>query len=384
LLVAGIFTGLFYLYEKERRMNVRKFVFILVSLSALMVILSGCQSASTTAATSEFQNMPSVAETDMATPEPTAVEAAKSSPQTESTEASMPTETPVAEALAPLKIGVAVDLSGQLAPYGQDLWQGLQLGLAYATDDSMSVAGHPLELVMRDTNSDVQTGAAVVEELLVDEQIDIFVGPTSSAISLSTQALTQQMGLVNFVTAGAPNFTGAAWNQNTFRVCHILPPDGPVVSTSSAGPVTTEFLDNDLISQRLPDEIGTLGLISYHYDLPKTPANAWLVEQHQAQYGEVPDLETECGFSTAQAIVAALQATNGDPSAGQMIPALEGLQFEGVKGQYTIRAADHQVLAPLYIVRLTSVDDPEQHYFELVEEITDPDAVYACNAPNCN
>jgi branched-chain amino acid transport system substrate-binding protein len=142
----------------------------------------------------------------------------------------------------------------------------------------------------------------------------------------------------------------------------------------------------------------TVAYIVYHYTLPDNEINDWMVEQHIARYqppeayqafypadwqgGEVPGLFTECGFSTAQALVLALQATGGDTDPGVLIPALEGLSFEGPKGEYTIRPEDHQALQPMYIIEVVS-EAPEEPfaYFNLVREVSGEDAAPPCLAP---
>ena len=131
-----------------------------------------------------------------------------------------------------------------------------------------------------------------------------------------------------------------------------------------------------------PGLVGATGLIVYHYTLPQTEANDYLTEQYNAQFGGNPDLFSECGFATAQAVVAALEATGGDTSSEALIEAMEGLTFEGPKGTYTIRPEDHQALAAMYIVELASVDDPEERYFTLVEEVSGEDSAPPCSAPN--
>jgi branched-chain amino acid transport system substrate-binding protein len=146
-------------------------------------------------------------------------------------------------------------------------------------------------------------------------------------------------------------------------------------------PFITGFSSNDTIPLLDPGNIGATGLIVYHYSLPQTEANDWLVEHHNEAYGGNPDLFSECGFATAQAVVAALEATEGDTSAESLIAALEGLEFEGPKGSYVIRPEDHQALASMYIVSLISVDDPDQAYFELVEEISGETSAPPCTAP---
>jgi branched-chain amino acid transport system substrate-binding protein len=148
-------------------------------------------------------------------------------------------------------------------------------------------------------------------------------------------------------------------------------------------PFITGFSSNDTVRLLDPGFVGATGLIVYHYTLPDTPANDWLIEQHNEQHGENPDLFSECGFATAQAVVAALEETGGDTDAGSLIEALRGLSFEGPKGTYTIRAGDHQALASMYIVELISVDDPDEAYFSLVREVSGEESAPPCTAANC-
>lgn len=148
-------------------------------------------------------------------------------------------------------------------------------------------------------------------------------------------------------------------------------------------PIITGFSSNDLTKLLDAGNVGSVGLIVYHYSLPDTEANTYLTEQYIERFAGPPDLFSECGFATAQAVVAALAATEGESSADALIGALEGLSFEGPKGSYTLRAEDHQALAPMYVVRLTNVDDPEDKFFELVEEVSADVAAPPCVAETC-
>ncbi|MGH2543085.1 MAG: ABC transporter substrate-binding protein, partial [Ardenticatenaceae bacterium] len=148
-------------------------------------------------------------------------------------------------------------------------------------------------------------------------------------------------------------------------------------------PIITGFSSNDLTQLLDPGNVGSVGLIVYHYTLPDTEANDYLTEQYIEQFDTPPDLFSECGFATAQAVVAALEESGGDTAPDALIEALEGLTFEGPKGTYTIRAEDHQALAPMYVVRLANVDDPEEKYFELVQEVSAEDAAPPCTAETC-
>ena len=73
-------------------------------------------------------------------------------------------------------------------------------------------------------------------------------------------------------------------------------------------------------------------------------------------FGEPPDLFTAGGMSAAIALAAALEKTGGDATGDSMIPALEGLTFDGPKGTYHIRPGDHVCEQPMNILKLINVN----------------------------
>ncbi|NDJ84388.1 MAG: ABC transporter substrate-binding protein, partial [Chloroflexi bacterium] len=127
---------------------------------------------------------------------------------------------------------------------------------------------------------------------------------------------------------------------------------------------------------------------TYHYTLPgqdpENPdptVNEWLVERHMEEYDDVPDLFTECGFASAQALVAALEITEGSTDPADLIPALEGLEWVGPKGAYTMRAEDHQALVPMYIVQVSDPEAEDFAFYEWVRTISAEDTAPPCLAP---
>jgi branched-chain amino acid transport system substrate-binding protein len=87
----------------------------------------------------------------------------------------------------------------------------------------------------------------------------------------------------------------------------------------------------------------------YNAGAPKNTVNDWLVAKMKRR-NQTPDLFTPDGFVAAQMIVRALKAspTNVD----RMVSALEGWSFTGPKGQQEIRASDHAMLQPMFLVQL--------------------------------
>ncbi len=431
------------------RIRITWFAASLLVVAAL--ILSACGGAATTPAPTTAPTQPPPTEP----PEPT--------------DTPTPIVPPTGE---PLKIGVMSDLSGGLALFGNEMWEGLQLGFDYATDGSLVAGNRPIELIIKDDTGNVDTAAAAARELIESEGVEVLIGNTSSAAALQVQQIADENGIVYFAApAASADITGKNWNEHTFRVCRNsaqdaltvgawaidnvgtkylilaedyafgqataagfqavfsalggeflteqpifapsdttdftpyitqvkdLGPDGLILiwatntsaqvlfdQLTSQGvtgniPFITGFSSNDLTRLLDPGNVGSVGLIVYHYTLPKTEANDYLTEQYQEKFQKYPDLFSECGFATAQAVVAALNETNGDASAEALIAALEGLSFEGPKGTYTIRAEDHQALAPMYVVRLVSVDDPDEKFFELVDEASAEETAPPCQAP---
>ncbi|MGH2520993.1 MAG: substrate-binding domain-containing protein [Anaerolineales bacterium] len=402
-------------------------------------------------------------------PKPTGPPATEAPKPTEVPPTEAPTEEPLGE---PLKIGVLSDLSGGLQLFGNEMWNGLQLGFDYATDGKMVAGNRPIELIIKDDTSNVDAATAAARELIEKEGVEILIGNTSSALALQVQQIALENDVVYFAApAASPDVTGKNFNDHTFRVCRnaaqdgltmaawslenvgkkylILAedyafgqstaagfvaafgalgaefltaepifapsdttdftayisqikdtkPDGLILiwATNTSGtvlfqqladqgvageiPFITGFSSNDTVKLLDPGFVGATGLIVYHYTLPKTEANDWLVQHHNEKFQGNPDLFSECGFATAQAVVAALDATHGDTSAEALIGALEGLTFEGPKGTYTIRAEDHQALASMYIVKLANVDDPGEKHFELVREVSGEESAPPCAVP---
>lgn len=138
-----------------------------------------------------------------------------------------------------------------------------------------------------------------------------------------------------------------------------------------------------------PLPVGSVAYIVYNYTLPDTEINDLMSEWHIQMYNDVPDLFTECSFASAQALYLALEATEGDTLTEALVPALEGLSFEGPKGDYYIRPSDHQALVPLYVIRYlgnvelempdgTTITVPD---YELVAEVPGEETAPPCLLP---
>ncbi|MCC7207803.1 MAG: substrate-binding domain-containing protein [Anaerolineae bacterium] len=371
-----------------------------------------------------------------------------------------------------LKIGLLSDQTGGLLLYGTELERGFMLGLKYATDGTMEVAGRPIEVLVRDNASDPTIGATQARELLERDGAEVLVGAPSSGVTTQVMPIALDQDVILMAgPAASPTITSTDFNLNVFRACRnsfqdaltlasVLPDLGvkkvfvfgadsvfgrgtaaafqiayglkgvDVLEPVFADQATTDFTpyidqmidsganalqpiwagdsaialytqlnergigapdwvrieafnSNPVVAASFTaEQVDSVGYIVYHYTLPQTEVNDWLIENHKADYdGALPDLFTECGFATAQALVAGLTATEGDATPDALRPALEGLTWDGPRGEYWLRPSDHQAMMPMYIARLTNNTDPEFKFYELVKEVPASEVIPPCNLP---
>jgi branched-chain amino acid transport system substrate-binding protein len=92
-------------------------------------------------------------------------------------------------------------------------------------------------------------------------------------------------------------------------------------------------------------------LSHYFYRAPKNKVNDALIAALKKS-NKVPDLFDPDGFVAAQMIVRAIEAADGE-DVGKMIAGLENWSFDAPKGHQRIRAADHAMLQPMFVAKLT-------------------------------
>ncbi|MFA7505981.1 MAG: substrate-binding domain-containing protein [Burkholderiaceae bacterium] len=114
---------------------------------------------------------------------------------------------------------------------------------------------------------------------------------------------------------------------------------------------------------------GMEGSIYYYYEIPKNPANEWLVTEHEKRYQSPPDFFTAGGMSAAMAVVEALEQTGGDTDTEKLIETMEGMSFETPKGTMTFRPQDHQAMQSMYHFKIKVDADKAWAVPELVREI---------------
>lgn len=99
-----------------------------------------------------------------------------------------------------VQIGAIMSLEGAAAPYGESVWRGIQVAAQQVNDaGGVTVADTgapvPLNIVMRDAQSDPRRGLQVAQEL-IDMNIPAVIGAVSSDVTLAVADLFQQSEVV--------------------------------------------------------------------------------------------------------------------------------------------------------------------------------------------
>lgn len=117
-----------------------------------------------------------------------------------------------------IKIGVLASLTGPLEAYGKQTVEGFELGLQYATDSTMEVAGKKIEFIVEDTETQSDVAVKKATELLEDENVDFLVGSSSSSDTLAVLPLAEEYERIMVVEpAAADSITGVHFNPYIFR-----------------------------------------------------------------------------------------------------------------------------------------------------------------------
>jgi branched-chain amino acid transport system substrate-binding protein len=118
----------------------------------------------------------------------------------------------------PIKIALIADKTGPLEAYAKQTSAGFAMGLAYATGGTMTVAGHKLVVIEKDSQFRPDVGRNLLNEAYNDDGADIAVGGTSSAVALAMLPVAQDNKKIFIVEpAVADSITGDKWNRYIFR-----------------------------------------------------------------------------------------------------------------------------------------------------------------------
>jgi len=125
----------------------------------------------------------------------------------------VPEEPPV----PPVRIGLLLPLTGSQASFGRDALRGAEFAVLEINGRG-GVMGRPLELVVRDTGSEVEAVAGAVGELVEDEGVGVLVGEIASGRSLAAAVAARDLGAV-LVSPASTHEDITRTGESIFRTC---------------------------------------------------------------------------------------------------------------------------------------------------------------------
>ena len=119
-----------------------------------------------------------------------------------------------------IRVGMAVSLSGQFSSQGTQALQGASAWVRDANADGgiyVASAGRtlPLDLIHYDDESTVHGARSMTERLIVDDGVDLLLGPYSSVLTLAACNVAEEHGAVLWNHGGASDLI----HEQGFRLC---------------------------------------------------------------------------------------------------------------------------------------------------------------------
>jgi len=117
-----------------------------------------------------------------------------------------------------IRIAHVYSKTGPLEAYGKQTQTGLMMGLDYATNGTMMVAGKKIVLIEKDDQGKPDVGKSLLAAAYGDDKADIAVGPSSSGVALALLPVAEEYKKILLVEpAVADSITGDKWNKYIFR-----------------------------------------------------------------------------------------------------------------------------------------------------------------------
>jgi branched-chain amino acid transport system substrate-binding protein len=356
--------------------------FIISLIAVLSMILAACGGAATpTQAPAAPTAAPAAPAEPTKAPEPTAV-------PVEPTKAPEP-----AAAGKPLIIGEMTDNSGGLAIYGPLFERGFEIGLDYVTDGTRTIAGRPIQLVLKDTASNTEKGATLAREAIEKDGAEILLGVPSSPTALAVGGIAAQNKKVYIAGPAASDaITGANFNPYVFRCGRQNTQDALTM-----GAALTKLGENFIqISQ---DNAFGQGSAASFYKVVKAAGGTFPINDTEKGVGTIfaPPDTTDFTPYINQILDSKADALIVTWSGAGFVPMFQQMTQMGVFDQMDVATGmgDNQTLAKGYADAVNSVgvsvyhyslfDTPENKYLtdEHIKRFTVPPDLWAEAGFNC-
>jgi branched-chain amino acid transport system substrate-binding protein len=117
----------------------------------------------------------------------------------------------------PIRVGVTVSLTGELAAPGTEQLHGMRMWVEDLNGRG-ELLGRPVELMYYDDQSDPATSARLYEKLIAEDKVDLLLGPYSSDLTLKASTVAEQHEFPMVATGAASTRIWSRGYDNIFGV----------------------------------------------------------------------------------------------------------------------------------------------------------------------
>jgi branched-chain amino acid transport system substrate-binding protein len=139
-----------------------------------------------------------------------------------------PTAEPTPVPVNAIPVGAFLPLSGTQGDFGQAAVEGIKLAISEINSGG-GLDGRPVNLILRDTNSQGSEAVRIVNDLVAGEHVVALIGEIASENSLLAAPVAAGLG-IPMITPGSTHADVTKAGPGIFRVCFVDPFQGRVMS----------------------------------------------------------------------------------------------------------------------------------------------------------
>jgi branched-chain amino acid transport system substrate-binding protein len=207
----------------------------------------------------------------------------------------------------PLTVGMAAALSGGIAVFGVAAQNAAQMAID-ELNDAGGVLDRPVEFISRDSQGRPEEGVAQARDLILDEEIDMLLGPVSSGVALAISEVAEENEVPFIVhTSNTDALTNEDWHE---FYASVVPNTGMEARAQGVDLAESEFTRWATIASDY--EFGQRQTGTFVETITEMNEDVEIVEQQWPELGESdfdPFITSLLG-SDAEAIYSPLFATD--------------------------------------------------------------------------
>jgi branched-chain amino acid transport system substrate-binding protein len=207
----------------------------------------------------------------------------------------------------PLTVGMVAALSGGIAVFGVAAQNAAQMAIDELNEDG-GVLDRPVEFIARDSQARPEEGVAQARDLVLDEEIDMLLGPVSSGVALAISEVVHDHEVPFIVhTSNTDALTNEDWHE---FYASVVPNTGMEARAQGVDLAESEFTQWATIASDY--EFGQRQTGTFVETITEMNEDVEIVEQQWPELGESdfdPFITSLLG-SDAEAIYTPLFATD--------------------------------------------------------------------------